>query len=104
MLVQLALEQDGWEVDLARDGRVALASARLEHDVLLVDLGLPDMDGETFVAALRAEPSFARLPVIWFTASREDGMPPGGIGLIRKPFDPLTLAQEILDLLSARHA
>lgn len=98
-LVQLSLEHEGWQVDLAEDGATALAMASPEHAVVLVDLGLPDMDGQTMVRSLRSiSPDLAALPVIWFTAHHEV-VPEGGVGVITKPFDPTTLAGEIVRLL-----
>lgn len=97
-LVQLALEGEGWSVEIAGDGATALAMASSDHRVVLVDLGLPDMDGETLVRTLRSLPGLAELPVIWFTA-HGGAVPEGGIGVISKPFDPATLASQIGALL-----
>lgn len=99
-LVQLSLERQGWQVDLAEDGATAMAMASPDHTVILVDLGLPDMDGESLVRSLRTlSPDLATLPVIWFTAHHEV-VPEGGVGVITKPFDPTTLAGDIARLLS----
>lgn len=97
-LVQMSLEGAGWQVDIAGDGATALAVVRPDHRVVLVDLGLPDMDGETLVRTMRAMPELARIPVIWFTAA--GGVAPeGGIGVIPKPFDPGAMASQIATLL-----
>lgn len=98
-LVQLALEGEGWRVDIAGDGATALAMASPDHRVVLVDLGLPDMDGGTLVRTLRSLPGLAELPVIWFTA-HGGAVPEGGIGVIPKPFNPADLASQIGALVS----
>jgi DNA-binding response OmpR family regulator len=98
-LVQMALEQSGWEVDLAYDGAGALALARPTHHLLLVDLGLPDMTGGELVALLRRQAGLADIPAIWFTAQRDGAVPEGGVGMIQKPFDPLSLAHNISEIL-----
>ncbi len=58
-LVRLLLRR-GYEVRIARDGREGLAMAReFLPEVLLLDLGLPDLDGYELCRTLRAEPAFA---------------------------------------------
>jgi DNA-binding response OmpR family regulator len=99
-LVQLVLEDVGWQIDLAYDGATALAMASTAHQLALVDLGLPDMSGAELVDALRSNPALEQLPVIWFTAFQDGPPPSSGLGVIKKPFDPGTLAGDIAALLS----
>src|SRR4051794_41595784 len=58
----LALRSQGWEVVAAPDAAAALAAAaRIRPDVVLLDLGLPDLDG---MAVLRAVRAWASIPVL----------------------------------------
>src|SRR5919201_3519343 len=53
----------------AADGAEALAAARAEHpDLVIADILMPTMDGYELVRQLRADPSVARTPVIYYTA------------------------------------
>ncbi len=63
------LTKEGWAVDEAENGRIALeAIERVAPDVILLDLMMPEMDGFEFVDALRADPRWARVPVVVVTA------------------------------------
>ena len=78
------------EAETAADG-IALASERLP-DVILMDLGLPDMGGIEAAQMLRAVPRTSRIPVVAVTALRLDGpeewlFDAGFAGYIAKPID-----------------
>jgi hypothetical protein len=68
-ILKSTLEKDGWRVQTAANGRIALelAAARLPGLVLL-DLMMPEMDGFTFIDELRRVPDGRRIPVIVLTA------------------------------------
>jgi signal transduction histidine kinase/DNA-binding response OmpR family regulator len=64
-----ALQQDGWTVDEARNGRIALERlAEAPADVIVLDLVMPEMDGFEFLEALRRTPAWRGIPVILVTA------------------------------------
>lgn len=64
-----ALESNGYEVIHAPDAETGLDIARAQlPDLILLDLGLPDYDGQTLMGWLRDEPSLAQTPIIAFTA------------------------------------
>ncbi len=95
----------GMEVCDASSGREAVAKAiREKPDFILLDMMMPEMDGPTTLAALRANRETASIPVVFLTAK---AMPSeierlrqlGAIGIITKPFDPMTLAGEVRSLL-----
>jgi two-component system OmpR family response regulator len=89
--VRRALEREGWRVDLLSDGRAAL-SAGLggEHDLAVLDLGLPGCDGMEVLRHWRSRG--ARLPVLLLTArdelsDRVEGLDAGADDFLAKPFD-----------------
>ncbi len=98
-LARFSLETAGWEVDTVHDGATAMACVGPEHQLWMVDLGLPDMTGEELVARLRARAELPSTPVIWFTAMKESRVPQGGVGVISKPFDPMGLPDVIRGIL-----
>lgn len=73
-------------------------------DLVLMDLGLPDIDGWQALSQLRAEPSTARLRVIAFTAHAMMGdharvLEAGFDGYLSKPIDFATFVESVEDLL-----
>lgn len=61
---------------------------------------MPEMDGPTTLRELRKNPNFIKIPAIFMTAKIqnneiEDYKSIGAIDVIKKPFDPLTLATSI---------
>jgi hypothetical protein len=67
--VRRVLEQEQWQVTLAANGRLALASlAESPPDVVLLDLMMPEMDGFEFLVAMRQRPEWRDIPVLVLTA------------------------------------
>ncbi len=101
------LELDGYHVTLAHDGKEGVAKAR-EHppDVLLCDIGLPEMRGYEVARAFRAEPALRRVYLVALTgyASGEDQQRAVEAGFHRhlaKPPSPQKL-EEVLALPEVR--
>jgi CheY-like chemotaxis protein len=70
----LLLRQMGHDVQVAHDGHAALEAARMNRpQVILLDLGMPGVDGYRVVERLRADPSFARVPFVAVTGHDGDG-------------------------------
>ena len=97
-----ALTEAGFRVDLASD---ALAAVRLAleggHDVLIVDLGLPDMDGIALILRLRR--LGVRAPVLILSARRSvddrvRGLEQGGDDYLTKPFALAELLARVRNL------
>jgi two-component system KDP operon response regulator KdpE len=87
--LRINLRVRGYDVDTAADGRAALdAAARHQPDVVILDLGLPDMDGVDVIRGLRG---WSRSPVIVLSA-RHDGsdkveaLDAGADDYVTKPF------------------
>jgi PAS domain S-box-containing protein len=68
-LLRRALEQEGWSVAEAADGRAGLDAVAAQHPALvLLDLMMPGMDGFDFLRELRARPEGRAIPVVVVTA------------------------------------
>ena len=101
-LAQLCLETvDGWVVLTAGSGAAAIESAR-EHqpDAVLLDMMMPEMDGLTTFGNLQSDEATRDIPVLLFTAklqSRDRQLWAGTAirGTIAKPFDPMTLGDQV---------
>ncbi len=93
VLLGRLLERAGHTVTTAADGGAALDLAAPDTvDVLLLDLGLPDMDGLEVCRRLRHNPRTATLPVILVTGrdgahEAALGVAAGADGCIGKPYD-----------------
>ena len=103
---QLSLSRVGkWQTVLASSGAEALAQAAAERpDLILLDVMMPGMDGPTTLTQLRAQEATAHTPVIFMTAKIQKQevaryLELGAVGVIGKPFDPMTLPAEIKKLL-----
>jgi two-component system, OmpR family, response regulator len=91
----------GMEVVEAGNGQEALEQARTcAPDAILLDVMMPGMDGPAVLSALRADSVTAGIPVVFLTAKamtsevdRLQGL--GAVAVLTKPFDPVTLAQEL---------
>jgi two-component system, OmpR family, response regulator len=102
-VIQLALELvGGFTVKLCASGHAALESVDgFQPDLVLLDVMLPGLDGPGTLAALRQLTAAATLPVIFMTAKVQPDevaryLSLGALAVIAKPFDPMTLAQDIL--------
>jgi DNA-binding response OmpR family regulator len=93
------LELEGFSVVLAADGRDALRFAGERRvDVVVLDLGLPDMAGMDVARALQALPSDAPLPIIALsgrTVSRTELLEGTFAARLPKPVEPSLLAAQI---------
>lgn len=68
-LVERVLEPYGYRLLNAADGQTGVDMAQAETpDLILLDMGLPDMDGQTLVAILRGMPQLAQVPIVALTA------------------------------------
>ena len=68
-LTRRALENAGWRVVEAADGRAAMTAVEQAAPALVVlDLMMPEMDGFAVVDALRSKPALAKIPVVIVTA------------------------------------
>ncbi len=102
------LEARGYDVDEASDGPEALRMLeQAQPDILLLDIGMPLLDGFAVVRAIRENPRLAALPVLAVTAyamrgDRERILTSGFDGYLSKPINAKSLAEELERLLQER--
>lgn len=100
-LFQRVLTARGFEVHHAPDAETALQLVLDSRpDLILLDLGLPDADGQTLVGWLRRLPSLAHVPIVACTAwpeetARQMVSAYGCNGYIRKPINVARFADQI---------
>jgi CheY-like chemotaxis protein len=108
MVARLGLSREGYEVTLVEDGLSALDAARAQQfDALLLDWMLPGMDGIDVCRALKADPATASLPIVFLTGAshagaHEEALAAGALGVIAKPFNPMTLGGQVRAHLEGR--
>jgi two-component system alkaline phosphatase synthesis response regulator PhoP len=101
-LVRDYLERAGFRVIIARDGREALMRARTDHpDLIVLDLGLPGLDGLDVTRSLRRDSS---IPIIMLTARDDEtdkviGLELGADDYVTKPFSPRELVARVRAVL-----
>lgn len=94
----------GFEISLCARGEDAAGEARRFHpQLILLDVMMPSMDGVDTFNALRAQPDLADIPVVFLTAKAQarevaELMALGAMGVIAKPFEASTLADEVRQL------
>ena len=104
-VAQLALEDEGFKLTLCSSGQEAVDKAiSLTVDLILLDVMMPDLDGPSTLLKLREFPHLANTPTIFMTAKVQHSevkkyYAMGAVGVIAKPFDPMTLANEIREKL-----
>ena len=96
----------GWAVLTASGGAEAVEVSRVHHpDAVLLDMMMPGMDGLTTFDHLQSDEKTRDIPVILFTAKVQVGDRQAWDGrairgAIAKPYDPMTLADEVAAMLS----
>jgi CheY-like chemotaxis protein len=107
-LVRYILEDGGYEVFAAWDGREGIEqAASLLPDLILLDIQLPIMDGYAVARALRENQDLAGTPIVAVTSyampgDREKAMEAGCTGYIEKPIDPDTFEGQVARYLSMK--
>jgi DNA-binding response OmpR family regulator len=101
-ITRMALEMSGdFEIRQCSTGDDAVRIAEeFTPEVLLLDVMLPGQTGPEVLARLREIPEMARVPALFMTARAQESevtslMENGASGVITKPFDPVTLGQDI---------
>lgn len=107
-IARIALKNiGGFEVEVSDSGHEALKMIQAcQPDLAILDVMMPGMDGPTTLQKIRKIEGFAELPVMFMTAKVQpheinEYMALGILGVISKPFDPVTLPQEVKDIWNA---
>jgi len=104
-LLRLLLEQAGFTVVTAEEGKLGIAMAREEHpDVILLDIQMPEMDGYEVATVLKSDPALRRIPIVGVSSfampgDREKAIRSGFAGYIEKPVDPERFADSVKTFL-----
>ncbi len=103
-MLQSHLRQAGFAADAVSSGEDALAAAAAaDYDVVILDLGLPDLDGMEVLRRLRAGVA-ASVPILVLTARRSvgdrvEGLDAGADDYLSKPFDMLELDARLRSII-----
>jgi len=104
-IAKLVLENiGGYEVNVAESGQEALnLIENLSPDLILLDAMMPEMDGPTTFQEIRKLEKFKDIPIAFLTAKLMESdiasfLEMGAIGVIAKPFDPMTLSDQVKEL------
>lgn len=96
----------GWRVSTASSGSAGIAKAVTEQpEAILMDVMMPGKDGPTTFREMQETPEIAHIPVLLLTA-KVQGVDQrrfanlGVTAVLFKPFNPMTLAQQIADALN----
>jgi len=107
-VARLALETvGGFSIVSCENGRVALEKGpAFQPDLVLMDVMMPEMDGPTALLEMRKMEELKDVPVIFMTAKVQpteiaEYKKMGAVDVIPKPFDPMTLAEQVKQVWSA---
>jgi two-component system OmpR family response regulator len=106
-IASISLERiGGWTVISTSSGQAALEAAQDDgpFDAILMDVMMPGLDGPTTLKRMRDGVLTLQVPIIFLTAKvgnveRERLLLLGANGVIAKPFDPMTLPDELQQIL-----
>jgi len=108
-VAQISLQfRGGWEVELAANGEECLLKAASNPpDLILLDCMMPKLDGYETCRRLKQDPALRHIPVIFLTAKAQEievkkGLSLGAVGYLIKPFNPMSLAAEINQILEGQ--
>jgi len=104
-VVSFTLENEGYNVLVAVDGKDALKFLNgALIDLIITDLHMPEMDGIALIKAVRAMPTYQRVPILFLTtesqsAKKMEAKDAGATGWIIKPFVPAKLIDALNKVL-----
>ena len=107
-LMKRLLEHGGFDVLVAGDGESGLRTAMVAlPDLILLDMGLPDLDGQTVAGLIKGSSMLSGTPLIAVTAWPQDvaaemAKAYGCDGYFSKPISARHFAEQIADFLASR--
>jgi two-component system phosphate regulon response regulator PhoB len=108
LVARLALKRAGFAVRVVSNGAEVLDAVKAEPpDVLLLDWMMPELDGLEVCRLLKSNPATAAIPIVFLTAKSQEseiqrGLSLGAAGYVTKPFDALTLGDQVRGIVAAR--
>jgi CheY-like chemotaxis protein len=105
LIARLSLKKAGFQVTTVNNGLEALERVAVDRpDVILLDWMMPDMDGFETCKRLKGDPATRDIPVVFLTAKVQESevakaLALGASGCIGKPFDALTLGNQVRTIL-----
>jgi len=107
-MLKMRLEKKGFEVVIARDGQAGLnAALTVSPDIILLDVGLPVLDGYQVAKKAKSDPKIAHIPIIMLTANalaedRDKALKAGANEYEPKPVNMQNLLAKI-EALALKH-
>lgn len=104
-LIEVCLRPLGVHITMVPDGQAGLQSAAVDRpDVVVLDIGLPGIDGWEVLARLGSSELTAEVPVMLLTGHADefgatDARATGAAAFMTKPFQPETLRRQVAELL-----
>jgi CheY-like chemotaxis protein len=108
LLITRRLQQEGWHVATAENGRRALELLALERfDLVLLDMNMPEMDGLATLDAIKSDDKLKNMPVVMLTAAKDresvvQCLSLGAADYLVKPVNAVELRQRVRRCLEAR--
>jgi len=101
------LHDNGYELTVATSGKMALEVLDCPYDLILLDLGLPDINGHELLRAIKRQPELADVPVICVSASEQykdiqQMFTSGVLDYVIKPYHELVLISKIRTLIDLK--
>lgn len=106
-LVRMILVAEGFMVETATDGEEGLNKIKESYpDLILLDLGMPKLDGFEFMAVVKSQPETKKIPIVVVSAwtskkHREAAIEAGAATFISKPYDLDVLTKTVREFLPA---
>jgi CheY-like chemotaxis protein len=108
MMEKMILAKGSFDIVTARDGVEAIAKARSEQpDIILLDVMMPNLDGLSACAAIRAQAETAGIPIVMVTTRGEEhnierAFRNGCTDYVTKPINGLELLTKLQNILAAQ--
>ena|ERR1035437_10025808 len=98
--LQYNLEQEGFKVIVAYDGKEALEKLSKNPDLIILDVMMPRMDGYETCSKIKTMEEYKNIPIIFLTAKSSEidevhGLNIGGVDFIQKPISPKKLVARV---------
>lgn len=104
-LVKQSLQDNGFEISSAQDGKKALSEVKSnDFNLIITDINMPNMNGIDLIKECRDLPNHKNTPILIITTegnekTRSEGKDAGANGWIVKPFSPEVLVRAVAKLI-----